>query len=355
MSNVAPMKITSTLNYARGFRESVRNVVELEKAGLDMIWVAEAYGFDSPSLMGMIAGATTTIDIASGILSIYSRTPSLLAMTAAGLDELSEGRFHLGIGASGPQVVEGFHGVQYQAPIGRTKEIVDICRLLWQRDAPLVYDGKHYQLPLPFDRGTGLGKPLKLLTHPFRRKIPIWLAALGEKNVELAAEHADGWIPHLFVPELAESIWGDALSRGGVNRSPDLDSLLITAGGLVAIGEGEEVVAVRERARSNLALYIGGMGARGKNFYYDVAARYGFESEAHRVQELFLNGRKEEAEAHVPAELVERTTICGPRSYVAERIAAYRSFGVTHMKIDPVPVGDQSFLDVVREVREIVG
>ncbi len=349
-----PMKITATLSYVGGFRESVRSVVEMERAGLDLVWVAEAYGFDSPSLMGMIAGATTTIEIASGILPIYSRTPSLLAMTAAGLDELSQGRFHLGIGASGPQVIEGFHGVPYQAPLGRTKEIVDICRLVWQRDAPLVYDGKYYQLPLPPDRGTGLGKPLKILTHPVRRHIPIWLAALGDKNVQLAAEYADGWIPHLFVPELAHRVWGDALSRGGAKRSLELEPLLITAGGLVAIGEGEEVVAIRERARSALALYIGGMGAKGKNFYHDVVARYGFGSAADRVQEHYLGGRKEAAEACVPAELVELTTLCGPRSYVAERIAAYQSVGVTHLKIDPVPVGDQSVLDVVRTVREIV-
>jgi F420-dependent oxidoreductase-like protein len=347
------MKIATLLSYSGGFRESIARVSEMERAGLDLVWVAEAYGFDSPSLMGMIAGATSSVEIGSAILPIYTRTPSLLAMTAAGLDELSEGRFHLGLGASGPQVIEGFHGLPYDAPLGRTKEIVDICRLVWCRDAPLTYQGRYYKLPLPVESGTGLGKPLKIIAHLQRSDIPIWLAALGDKNVEQTAEIANGWIPHMFAPELAQRVWGAALSRGLAKRDPALGSLQITAGGLLAVGESSEVLAVRELARPTLALYIGGMGAKGKNFYNDVAVRYGFGKEAESIQELYLSGRKEEAAAQVPDELVELTNLCGPASYVAERLMAFREAGVTHLKVDPVPVGEQSTLELISAVKEM--
>jgi F420-dependent oxidoreductase-like protein len=347
------MKIATLLSYSGGFRESIARVSEMERAGLDLVWVAEAYGFDSPSLMGMIAGATSNVEIGSAILPIYTRTPSLLAMTAAGLDELSEGRFHLGLGASGPQVIEGFHGLPYNAPLGRTKEVVEICRLVWRRDAPLAYDGRYYTLPLPTEEGTGLGKSLKIIAHPRRPEIPIWLAALGDRNVEQTAEIASGWIPHMFAPELAHRVWGSALSRGLAKRDPALGPLQITAGGLLAVGESSDVVAVRERARPTLALYIGGMGAKGKNFYNDVAARYGFEKEAALIQDLYLSGRKDEAAAQVPADLVELTNLCGPASYVAERLMAFREAGVTHLKVDPVPVGAQSALELISAVKEM--
>ena len=174
-------------------------VAELERAGLDIVWVAEAYSFDAPSFMGYLAARTERIQIGSAILPIYTRTPTLLAMTAAGIDALSDGRCILGLGASGPQVIEGFHGVAYDAPLGRTREIVDICRKVWRREK-VVHDGTHYQVPLPADRGTGLGKALKLINHPVRSAIPIYIASLGPKNVELTAEVADGWLPLFFVP-----------------------------------------------------------------------------------------------------------------------------------------------------------
>jgi F420-dependent oxidoreductase-like protein len=198
------------MSYARGFREGVERIAELERAGLDYVWVAEAYGFDSPSLMGYIAARTERVTIGAGILPVYTRTPTLIAMTAAGLDMLSDGRFELGLGASGPQVIEGFHGVPYTDPVGRTREVVEICRKVWARRERLSHEGRNFTLPLPAERGTGLGKPLKTIAHPLRERIPIWIASLGEKNVEMTAEVAEGWLPTLFVPEKARGVWGRA-------------------------------------------------------------------------------------------------------------------------------------------------
>ncbi|HSN02644.1 MAG TPA: LLM class F420-dependent oxidoreductase, partial [Acidimicrobiales bacterium] len=330
------MKISTTLSYAGGFKEAAREVAEMEKAGLDLVWVAEAYGFDSPSLMGYLAALTETVEIGSAIIPIYTRTPTLIAMTAAGIDALSDGRFHLGLGASGPQVIEGFHGVAYTNPLGRTREIIEICRDVWKRDAPLVHAGKNYTLPLPPEQGTGLGKALKIIAHPVRERIPVWVASLGEKNVAMTAEVADGWIPILFIPERAREVWGDSLEAGAAKRDPALGELMITAGGLLAIGEGEEIVKLRELQRPMVALYVGGMGAKGKNFYNELACRYGFEAAAAEIQDLYLAGKKREAEAAVPDEFLELTTLCGPRSYVAERVAAFREAGVTHLQVHPL-------------------
>jgi F420-dependent oxidoreductase-like protein len=330
---------------------TIRDIVNLESAGLDMVWVPEVWGFDSPSLMGYLAAKTSTLQIGSAIMPIYSRTPSLLAMTAAGLDALSEGRFHLGLGASGPQVIEGFHGVPYQAPLARTREIVTICRLAWRRRGPLEFAGTHYSLPYRGDDGTGLGKSLKLMGRPVRSAIPIWLAALGEKNVALAAEVADGWLPIFFIPERSREIWGAALDNGRALRSPDLGQLQISAGGLLAIGEDEETLRWRDAQRPALALYIGGMGARGKNFYYDLCVRYGYEEQARVIQDLYLEGLKSQAEAAVPDELLEKTTLVGPRGYVQERVAAFREAGVTNLQLEPRPQGDQTAAELIETVR----
>ncbi|MDA8057738.1 MAG: LLM class F420-dependent oxidoreductase [Actinomycetota bacterium] len=349
------MQITTMLSYAGGFRQSAAQVAEWEQAGLDMVWVAEAYGFDGPSLMGYLAALTERVRIGSAILPIYTRTPTLLAMTAAGLDALSEGRFELGLGASGPQVIEGFHGVPYTAPLGRTREIVEVCRAVWRREEPLVHEGRNYTIPLPPDQGTGLGKPLKIISHPVRSDIPVWIASLGEKNVALTAEIADGWLPMIFVPEKAKLVWGSALDAGAARRDPSRPPLQIAAGGLLAIGESPDVTAVRELARGMLALYIGGMGARGRNFYNDVARRSGYEAAAERIQDLYLSGKRDEAAAAVPDDLLERTTLCGPAGYVAERIAAYAEAGVTHLQVAPVPVGDQRSVDLIAQVAELAG
>jgi F420-dependent oxidoreductase-like protein len=343
------MQIATTLNYAGGFRESARQVSEMERAGLDLVWVGEAYGFDSPSVMGYLAALTERVGIGAGILPIYTRTPALLAMTAAGLDALSGGRFQLGLGASGPQVIEGWHGVAYDAPLGRTREIAEICRKVWAREGTLTHDGPRYHIPLP----AGLGRPLKIIGHPVRSRIPIWVASLGEQNVAMTAEVADGWLPLLFVPEKAKDVWGAALAGGSSKRDPALGPLQISAGGLLAIGEGDDVIRLRQLARPNIALYVGGMGARDRNFYNDLARRYGYEKEAALIQDLYLAGQKEDAAAAVPEEFLELTTLVGPRSWVAERIAAMREAGVTHLQVTPIPTGDQSVASLIGQVKEL--
>ncbi len=334
------MRVSTMLDYSRGFKQSADHVAELERAGLDIVWVAEAYGFDGPSQMGYIAARTSRLEIGSAILPVYSRTPTLLAQTAAGLDALSEGRFILGLGASGPQVVEGWHGVAYTEPLGRTREVIDICRRVWRREV-VVHDGI-YRIPLPPGQGTGLGKPLKLINHPLRADIPVWVAAMGPKNVAMAAEVADGWFPFLFLPERAAEVWGAALADGASRRSPELGPLEIAAGGILAIGDGLE--HLRELARPMAALYIGGMGAKGRNFYNTLARRYGYEKEAAEIQELYLSGQKEQAAAAVPAELLEKTSLVGPAGWVKERIATYREAGVTVLNV--VPIGPDALANI---------
>ena len=425
------MKLATQLMYDGNPRRAADSVAALEKAGLDRVWVAEAYGFDSPTLMGYLAAKTETVEIGSAILNIYSRTPGALLQTAAGLDNVSGGRAILGLGASGPQVIEGFHGVPYSKPLTRTAEIVDIVRRGLRRE-PLTSDGEYhlplgkehgavtglgkplklltrperdtipiwiaalgasgpqviegfhgvpyakplartaeivdivrrglkrepltadgeFHLPLGKEHGavTGLGKPLKLLTRPERDTIPIWIAALGPKSVEQTAEIADGWIPHLFHPERAASVWGDSLARGNAKRQEGLGPLEVMAGGMVAIGEGPETKALLDFARPLFALYVGGMGARTKNFYNDVAKAYGYEEEAEKIQDLYLSGRKRDAEALVPTEWLEASNLVGPASYVKERIEAFREAGVTTLHVHPASDDPPATIAAVREM-----
>jgi F420-dependent oxidoreductase-like protein len=255
-------------------------------------------------------------------------------MTAAGMDYVSNGRTILGLGASGPQVIEGFHGVPYQAPLGRTREIVEICRKVWAREDKLTHEGKYYTLPLPPEKGTGLGKPLKIINHPVRSDIPIHIASLGPKNIELTAELANGWLPIFFMPEKAKEVFGPSLDAGFAKRDPKLGKLDIVAGGMLAVGE--DVKSVLDFARPMTALYVGGMGAKGQNFYNALITRYGFEAEAAKIQELYLAGKKAEAEAAVPLELLELTNLVGPESYVRERIAAFVEAGVSVLNVTPI-------------------
>jgi F420-dependent oxidoreductase-like protein len=327
------MRVGMFLNYAGGFREVADEVAELERAGVDLIAVPEAYSFDAVSQLGFLAARTSTITLASGILQLYTRTPTLTAMTAAGLDYVSGGRFELGIGASGPQVIEGFHGVRYDAPLGRMREIVEVCRMTWRRE-PVIHEGAKYRIPLPAGEGTGLGKPLKLINHPVRERIPITIASLGQKSVEQTAEIADGWLPMFFHPERAADVWADALAAGAAKRAPELSPLDVFASPALAITDNPE--GVLALVKPQLALYIGGMGARGKNFYNDLIASYGFESEAALIQDLYLDGRKDDAIAAVPDELVRAISLIGPASYVAERVAAFRTAGVTTLAVTPL-------------------
>jgi F420-dependent oxidoreductase-like protein len=338
------------LSYSGGFKESADTVAELEQAGLDLVWVAEAYGFDAASLMGYIAAKTSTVQIASGILPIYTRTPTLLAMTAAGVDALSDGRCQLGLGASGPQVIEGWHGVPYSAPLGRTREIIEICREVWAREDKLTHDGRYYQMPLPDGQGTGLGKPLKIIAHPVRPRIPIWIASLGPKNVSLTAEIADGWMPILFDPAKARDVWGDDLDAGAAKRDPELGTLQITAGGMLAVGD--DVKGLLNFVRPMVALYVGGMGAKGKNFYNDLFHRYGYEQEAAEIQDLYLDGKKKEAAALIPTEFLEAISLVGPEGYVKERLAAFAEAGVTHLNVIPVAQAGQTQTGLISSLKE---
>ena len=343
------MQLSMQLSYSGGFKESARQAADLEKAGIDVVWVAEAYGFDGVSLMGYIAAVTERVQIGAGILPLYTRTPTLLAMTAAGVDALSDGRCVLGLGASGPQVIEGWHGVAYDKPLARTREIVDICRKVWAREDRLVHDGPLYHLPLAEGQGTGLGKPLKIIAHPVRPRIPIYVAALGEKNVALTAEVADGWLPLFFLPERAREVFGSSLDAGTAKRSPDLGVLDICAGGIACIGEPEEVRWTLDNlARPLVALYVGGMGAKGQNFYNALVQRYGYEAEAAEIQDLYLAGKKDEAAAKVPDELLELTNLCGSEGFVKERIAAFADAGVTVLNVTPIGPDPVKVIEQIR-------
>ncbi|MFI6319214.1 LLM class F420-dependent oxidoreductase [Nonomuraea sp. NPDC050556] len=344
------MRIGMALNYSGGFKETVAELADYEKAGLDIVFVAEAYSFDAVSQMGYIAARTERLEIASGILPIYSRTPTLLAMTAAGMDFVSDGRFTLGLGTSGPQVIEGFHGVPYTAPIGRTREVIEICRKVWQRER-LEYAGKHYTLPLPAGQGTGLGKPLKLINHPVRPRIPIVVAAIGPKNVALTAELAEGWEPIFYVPEKAADVWGSALAEGKALRDPSLGSLDVIAQASLAIGD--DVSGLLEFGRPMLALYIGGMGAKGKNFYNDLARRYGYEKEAEQIQELYLDGKKDEAAALVPQELLEKMSLIGPEGFVRDRLQAMKESGVTTLNVTPFGKDHAERVRLIEQIKEM--
>jgi F420-dependent oxidoreductase-like protein len=327
------MKLSTQLQYGDDPLRQVDAVVAMEKAGLDVVWVAEAYSFDAVSLMGYLAARTERVEIGSGILPLYSRTPTLIAMTAAGLDALSGGRAILGLGASGPQVIEGFHGVPYDKPVARTREIIEIGRKVWRRER--VEHSGLYTIPLPPEQGTGLGKPLKLINHPRRADIPIWVAALGDKNLEMTAELANGWLPHAVLPEKMQEVFGPALRAGFAKRAPELGPLQITGGGILALEE-QMFAPARQAARDLYALYIGGMGARGRNFYNAVFRRQGFEAEATLVQDLYLDGKKAEAAAALPDDFIDRVTLIGPPSHVRERIAALEEAGVTHLHVHPV-------------------
>jgi F420-dependent oxidoreductase-like protein len=330
---MASMKLSTMLNYSGDSKATADEVASLEKAGLDCVWVPEAYSFDAISMMGYLAAKTERVEIGSAIVNVYSRTATLMAMSFAGLDYVSGGRIHCGLGASGPQVVEGFHGVAYEKPMQRIKEYMEVCRSVWKREV-VNYHGKTVDIPLPDGLGTGLGKPLKLINHPLRSQIPLWWASLKGKSVEATAEVADGWIPVFYLPEKADLVWGDALELGRKKRSADLGTLQILAGGATLITEDQTMIdRVIDGGRPQAALYVGGMGARGKNFYNDIMSAYGWEGEAKTIQDLYLDGKKEEAAAAIPRDYLDQGSMVGPEGYVKERLAAYAQSGVTHLQM----------------------
>jgi F420-dependent oxidoreductase-like protein len=328
------VKLCCTLNYNAGdVLAAADELVTLESAGLDCIWVPEAYSFDAVSTMGYIAGRTERVEIGSAIVNVYSRTPTLLAMTFAGLDAVSGGRAICGIGASGPQVIEGFHGVPYEHPMQRIRETIEVCRATWRREV-IEYHGQAIDIPLSPGRGTGLGKALKLINQPVRDTIPIWWAALKGKSVEAAAEMADGWIPIFFAPELAGRVWGKALAAGAKKRPADMMPLQLMAGGVVKITDSDdEVTKILDAGRPAAALYVGGMGARGKNFYNDIMTAYGWAKEAKLIQDFYLEGNKTAAAAAVPREYLAAASLVGSIGHIKERLAIYKDAGVTHLEM----------------------
>ena len=328
------MKTGMIINYAGGFDETVEELVALEDAGLQMVAMPEAYSFDGVSQLGFIAARTKKLELLSAIFQIYSRTPTLTAMTAAGLDYVSGGRFTLGIGASGPQVIEGFHGLKYDAPLGRTREVMEICRQVWRRE-PVVHQGKHYTIPLDVAHGgSGLGKPLKLINHPVRNRIPIAVAALGPKNVELVAELAEGWQPLFFHPGKAATAWAESLEAGYAKRDPEMGPLDIQLQIPFAIGEADPKAL--EAIRNQIALYVGGMGARDKNFYNQLAVRYGYDAEAKEIQDLYLAGKKAEAALAVPDDLVRAVSLLGTEDEIEVQLGELRAAGVTTLLTTPL-------------------
>jgi F420-dependent oxidoreductase-like protein len=308
-------------------------VAEAERLGYDSVWTAEAYGSDAVTPLAFIAGRTEKIKIGSAVFQMAARTPAMTAMTAATLDQMSGGRFLLGLGVSGPQVVEGWHGRPYGKPLGVTREYVEILRKIFARKEPVVHDGTYFQMPYTGQGATGLGKPLKIMSKPRNPDLPIYIAAIGPKNVELTAEIADGWLPIFFSPERSATVYQPLLdsgfSRSGDDTKADRFEIAPTVTALVT----DDLEAGRLSMKPALALYIGGMGAKGRNFYNDLASRYGYEEAAENIQNLYLDGKRMEATMAVPDELVDEVCLVGSADRVKDRLAAWDDAGVTNLII----------------------
>ena len=304
-------------------------VQEADRLGYHSVWSAEAYGSDAVTTITWVAAQTARIRVGTAIMQIAARTPTLTATTAQTLDQLSGGRFLLGLGVSGPQVVEGWHGVAFGKPLARTREYVDIVRAVWRRQEPVAFKGTYYQIPYAGPDATGLGKPLRSILHG-RPDIPIYLAAIGPRNVALAAEIADGWLPVFFSPERM-SVFRDSLDAGFRAAGGGKSLAAFDVAPTVPVVIGDDVQACRDVIKPRLALYVGGMGARGRNFYNDLVRRYGYEAAAVTIQDHYLAGRRAEAAAAVPDALVDEVALCGPRERIAERLSRWTGSGVSTM------------------------
>ncbi len=305
-------------------------IQEADRLGYFAVWTAEAYGSDAVTPLAWIGARTERIHLGTAIMQIPARTPAMTAMTAMTLDQLSGGRMLLGLGVSGPQVVEGWHGVPYARPLARTREYVAILRRIFAREEPLVFQGRFYQIPYQGPDATGLGKPLKSILHG-RAELPIYLAAIGPRNVALAAEIGDGWLPIFFSPAHYPEVFAPAVEEGLARAGRTLEDLDIAPS--VAVVLGDDLASCWMQLKPMLALYIGGMGARGRNFYFDLACRYGFEEAAHRIQDHYLRGERAEAVLAVPDELVDAVALCGPRERIAERLELWRQAPVTTLNV----------------------
>jgi len=323
---------------------NVELVQEADRLGFHSVWTAEAYGSDAVTPLAWIAGQTQQIKLGTAIMQMPARSPAMTAMTATTLDQLTGGRFLCGLGVSGPQVVEGWHGVPYGKPLKRTREYIEILRKIWAREAPLEHEGEHYQIPYRGAGASGLGKPLKSILHG--RQIPIYLATIGPKSVEQTAEIADGWIPIFFSPTRTDA-YRAALERGFAKAGGGKSLADFDIAPTVTVILTDDVAGGRNLIKPMLALYIGGMGARGKNFYNDLACRYGFEEAAKTIQDLYLDGKKGDAAAAVPDELVDEVTLIGPKERIADRLGAWRESGVQTI------ICGTGQIEVVRALAEI--
>jgi F420-dependent oxidoreductase-like protein len=322
-------------------------VLEAERLGYDSVWTAEAYGSDAATILAWLAQATTTIKLGSAIFQMPGRSAAMTAMTAATIDQLSDGRMLLGIGSSGPQVAEGWHGQRFAKQLQRTREYVDVVRMALARER-VVYQGETLTLPLP----DGPGKALKLTISPVQAKIPIYIAAIGPKNTTLAAEISDGWLPTLFSPEHVgefRPLLEEGFARAGGGKGFGDFDIVPTVTAMVS----EDRDSARDAMRHYVALYVGGMGSRKQNFYNALVRRYGYEAAADRVQELYLEGRKDEAAAALPGELIDTLCLVGPRDFVRERIAVYRSAGVGTLMVSPMAWTFEERLAQLRAVAEL--
>jgi F420-dependent oxidoreductase-like protein len=301
--------------------ELIELAQEAERLGYDSAWAAEAWGTDCVTVLAWLAARTERLKVGSAIMQIPARTPAATAMTAATLDLLSGGRFLLGLGTSGPQVVEGWHGEPWGKPLAKTREYVEIVRAALRRDV-VDYRGSQYSVPYDGPGSTGLGKPLKLMARPLRAQIPIYLAAMSPGSVRLTAEIADGWLPLFFSPEKVRDVYPEPFARDGLEIAVSVPAQLI-----------DDVQAGRDVLKQYYALYVGGMGARGKNFYNEVVSRYGYEREAREIQDLFLDGKQRDAAAAVPDALVDELALVGPQERIAERLVAFREAGATTLLV----------------------
>ena len=304
-------------------------ITEVEKLGYHSVWTAEAYGSDALTPLAFLAARTETIKLGAGIMQMPARSPTMTAMTAATIDQMSNGRFLLGLGVSGPQVVEGWHGRPFGKPLGVTREYVTIVRKALARDEPVTFDGDYYQIPFRGAGSTGLGKPLKLMVKPKNPHLPIYLAAIGPKNVRLTAEIADGWLPLFYSPERAKDIYGSLLDEGFAASGDAEKAERFDIAASVFASVTDDLDRARLESKPMLALYIGGMGAKGKNFYNDLAKRYGYEKAAEQIQELYLGGKKMEALRAVPDDLVDELSLIGSKQRIADRLDVWRQAGVT--------------------------
>ena len=320
-------------------------VVEAERLGYDSVWAAEAYGSDAATVLAWLAGGTSKIKLGSAIFQMPARSAAMTAMTAATIDIISGGRMVLGIGSSGPQVAEGWHGQRFARQLQRTREYVAVLRLALARER-VDYQGETLELPLP----DGPGKPLKLMISPVQERIPIYLAAIGPKNTELAGEIADGWIPVFFSPEHVADV-RELLEAGARRAERSLDGFEMAPSVSTYVSEDRE--GARNLMRPALALYIGGMGSRKQNFYNQLVQRYGFEDAARNVQDLYLDGKKEEAAAALPDELIDLVTLCGPKEHVRDRLAAFREAGVGTLMINPMAFTAPERIEQLAAVAEL--